>query len=51
MIQHLGSATTSTVPDERHITRELGAPASDRMILYLLIAFDADPEAVPGTVR
>ena len=36
---------TTIVAGERHVTKEPGAPAVDRMAPDLLIAFQADPEA------
>ena len=44
-ILHLGNPETTIVAGERHVTKETGAPAVDRMAPNLLIAFQADPEA------
>ena len=44
-VHHLGKPETTIVAGERHITREPGAPAVDRMAPDLLIAFQADPQA------
>ena len=43
LIQHLGDPHTTIVEGERYIIPEPGAPASDRLVPDLLIAFDADP--------
>ena len=45
LVQHLAKPETTIVAGERYITREPGAPASERMAPDLLIAFQADPEA------
>ena len=44
-VHHLGKPKTTIVAGERHITREPGAPAVNRMAPDLLIAFQADPQA------
>ena len=43
LIQHLGNPDTTIVEGERYIVPEPGAPASNRLVPDLLIAFDADP--------
>ena len=43
LIQHLGDPDTTIVEGERSIIPEPGAPASDRLVPDLLIAFNADP--------
>ena len=43
LIQHLGNPDTTIVEGERYIILEPGAPASDRLVPDLFIAFDADP--------
>ena len=44
LIQYLGNPDATIVEGERYIVREPGAPASERIIPDLLIAFDAAPE-------
>ena len=44
LAQHLGNPETTIVAGERYLTREPGAPASERVAPDLLIAFNADPE-------
>ncbi len=43
LIQHLGNPDTTIIEGERYIIPEPGAPASDRLVPDLLIAFDANP--------
>ena len=45
LVQHFGNPENTLVAGERYLTREPGAPASDRMAPDLLIAFKAEPEA------
>ncbi len=44
LAQHLGNLDTTIVAGERYLVREPNAPASDRIIPDLLIAFNADPQ-------
>ena len=44
LAHHLGNHETTIVVGERYLTREPGAPASERVAPDLLIAFDANPE-------
>ena len=45
LIQYLGNPDTTLVTAERYIVRELGAPANERRVPDLLIAFGVDPVA------
>ena len=44
LAQHLGNPETTIVAGERYLSREPGAPASERVVPDLLIAFHADPD-------
>ena len=45
LLLHLNNPETTLVAGERHITREPGAPAEERMAPDLLVALNADPQA------
>ena len=45
LIQYLGNPDTTLVSAERYVVRELGAPASERRVPDLFIAFGVDPDA------
>ena len=44
LIRHIRNPETTIVVGERYLTRAPGVPASERMALDLLIAFNIDPE-------
>lgn len=45
LIQYLGNPDSTLVTADRYIVRELGAPANERRVPDLLIAFGVDPAA------
>lgn len=45
LIQYLGNPDTTLVTTDRYIVRELGAPANERRVPDLFIAFGVDPAA------
>ena len=45
LVHHLGNPETTIVAGERYVTRDPGAPATERMAPDLLIAFNTDAEA------